>query len=90
MSILFTQVFLGGIFNNVVFAVNICERKNKMNRKIEKYMNKETIIKVLFFVSLLTIVIFIFKEKLLGLDFFYAFLILVLFIRFIIVKLYRL
>lgn len=61
-----------------------------MNRKIEKYMNKETIIKVLFFVSLLTIVIFIFKEKLLGLDFFYAFLILVLFIRFIIVKLYRL
>ena len=37
LSILFTPVILDVIFNNVVFAVNIYERKNKVNRKIEKY-----------------------------------------------------
>ena len=90
LSILFTLVILGVIFNNVVFAVNIYERKNKVNRKIEKYITKENIVKVLFFVSLITMIMFIFKEKLLELDFYYALLVLVLLIKFIIVKLYHL
>ena len=90
LSILFTPVILDVIFNNVVFAVNIYERKNKVNRKIEKYITKENIVKVLFFVSLITMIMFIFKEKLLELDFYYALLVFALLIKFIIVKLYHL